>query len=155
MYVFSSVVNTKLPCYTLPPTQHHSFFRNLTLTSNVEYCLFEFLVVINLSLFIKAAAMRCNPHYPEGIVLLETRLFQGEISYKKWHIRERQDAWKPSDTQVVNVRADRPTEARSFSVQFRSKGNNGVSYAFIPTPWWRKCFDCFRMCLFCGCCGEN
>lgn len=100
-----------------------------------------------------AAAMRCNPHYPEGIVLLETRLFQGQISYKKWHIRERQDAWKPSDTQVLNVRADKPTG--SFSVQFRSKGNNGVSYAFIPTPWWRKCFDCFRMCLFCGCCDEN
>ena len=29
IYVINSVVNTKLPCYTLPPTQHHSFFRNL------------------------------------------------------------------------------------------------------------------------------
>ena len=26
---FKSVDNTKLPCYTFPPTQHHSFFRNL------------------------------------------------------------------------------------------------------------------------------
>ena len=29
IYIFNSVDNTKLPCYTLPPTQHHSFFRNL------------------------------------------------------------------------------------------------------------------------------
>ena len=29
IYVINSVDNTKLPCYTLPPTQHHSFFRNL------------------------------------------------------------------------------------------------------------------------------
>ena len=25
----NSVDNTKLPCYTLPPMQHHNFFRNL------------------------------------------------------------------------------------------------------------------------------
>ena len=30
IYVINSVDNTKLPCYTLPSTQHHSFFRNLT-----------------------------------------------------------------------------------------------------------------------------
>ena len=31
IYVINSVDNTKLPYYpvTLPPTQHHSFFRNL------------------------------------------------------------------------------------------------------------------------------
>ena len=29
IYVFNSVDNTKLPYYTLPPAQHHSFFRNL------------------------------------------------------------------------------------------------------------------------------
>ena len=28
-HIISSVDNTKLPCYTLPPTQHHGFFRNL------------------------------------------------------------------------------------------------------------------------------
>ena len=28
-YVINSVDNNKLPCYTLPPTQHHSFFRDL------------------------------------------------------------------------------------------------------------------------------
>ena len=27
-YVINSVDNDKLPCYTLPPTQHHSFLRN-------------------------------------------------------------------------------------------------------------------------------
>ena len=31
IYVINSVDNTKLPCYTLPSTQHHSFFRNLPL----------------------------------------------------------------------------------------------------------------------------
>ena len=29
IYVINSDGNTELPCYTLPPTQHHSFFRNL------------------------------------------------------------------------------------------------------------------------------
>ena len=29
--------NTKLPCYTLPPMQHHSFFRNLP-TLSVRSC---------------------------------------------------------------------------------------------------------------------
>ena len=29
IYVITLVENTKLPCYTLPPTQHHCFFRNL------------------------------------------------------------------------------------------------------------------------------
>ena len=29
IYVINSVDNTKFPCYTLPPMQHHSFFRNL------------------------------------------------------------------------------------------------------------------------------
>ena len=31
IYDINSVDNTKLPCYTLTPTQHHSFFRNLPL----------------------------------------------------------------------------------------------------------------------------
>ena len=31
IYVINSFDNTELPCYTLPPTQHHSFFRNLPL----------------------------------------------------------------------------------------------------------------------------
>ena len=29
IYAINSVDNTQLPCYTLPPTQHHSFFGNL------------------------------------------------------------------------------------------------------------------------------
>ena len=36
IYVFNSVDSTKLPCYTLPPTQHHSFFRNLPPSIDVE-----------------------------------------------------------------------------------------------------------------------
>ena len=30
-YVINSVDNTKIPCYTLPPTQQHRFFKNLPL----------------------------------------------------------------------------------------------------------------------------
>ena len=30
IYVINSVDGILLPCYTLPPTQHHSFFRNLS-----------------------------------------------------------------------------------------------------------------------------
>ena len=29
IYIINSFDNTKLPCYALPPMQHHSFFRNL------------------------------------------------------------------------------------------------------------------------------
>ena len=36
IYAINSVDNTKLPCYTLSPTQHHSFFRNLPLCSQVH-----------------------------------------------------------------------------------------------------------------------
>ena len=28
IYLINFVYNTKLPCYTLPPSQHHSYFRN-------------------------------------------------------------------------------------------------------------------------------
>ena len=34
MYVINSVDNAELPCYTLPPTQHHTFFRKLPLFSS-------------------------------------------------------------------------------------------------------------------------
>ena len=37
IYIFSSVDNTKLPCYTLPPMQHHNFFRNLPPLFNNKY----------------------------------------------------------------------------------------------------------------------
>ena len=33
IYVINSVDNTKLPCYTLPPTRHHIFLGNLSLYS--------------------------------------------------------------------------------------------------------------------------
>ena len=35
---FNLVDNSKLPCYTLPPTQHHSFFRNLPPFSYLRRC---------------------------------------------------------------------------------------------------------------------
>ena len=34
-YVIDPLDNTKLPYYTLPPTQHHSFFKNLSSLSKV------------------------------------------------------------------------------------------------------------------------
>ena len=36
--IIISVDNTKLPCYTLPPTQHHSFSRNLTPLFSSSVC---------------------------------------------------------------------------------------------------------------------
>ena len=35
---FNLVDNSKLPCYALPPTQHHSFFRNLPPFSYLRRC---------------------------------------------------------------------------------------------------------------------
>ena len=37
IYVINLVENTKLPCYTLPPTQHHCFFRNLPPLSIISH----------------------------------------------------------------------------------------------------------------------
>ena len=36
--IIISVDNTKLPCYTLPPTHHHSFSRNLTPLFSSSVC---------------------------------------------------------------------------------------------------------------------
>ena len=49
IYVIGSVDNTKLPCYTLPPTQHHSFLRNLPLYSCFQHCLVEMNSVHQIS----------------------------------------------------------------------------------------------------------
>ena len=47
IYDINSVDNTKLPCYTLPPTQHHSFFtsylvlrHSIAVHSEAKACLF-------------------------------------------------------------------------------------------------------------------
>ena len=37
-YIIISADNTKLPCYILPPTQHHSFSRNLTPLFSSSVC---------------------------------------------------------------------------------------------------------------------
>ena len=52
IYVTNSVDNTKLPCYTLPPTQYHSFFRKCTcfdfnfLSTNFGFQSFIFSIFI-------------------------------------------------------------------------------------------------------------
>ena len=35
IYVINPLDNTKLPCYTLPPMQHHSFLKNLSSLSKI------------------------------------------------------------------------------------------------------------------------
>ena len=53
MNVINLVDNTKLPCSTLPPTLHHSFFRNLPpLFIWLNNCLFQLVNVINLSEYV-------------------------------------------------------------------------------------------------------
>ena len=45
MFSTLTVDVTKLPCYTLPMTQHHSFFRNLPPLSTYQWvCLFSFKI---------------------------------------------------------------------------------------------------------------
>ena len=36
-FTFSTHLLTRITCYTLPPTQHHSFFRNLHPTFNISF----------------------------------------------------------------------------------------------------------------------
>lgn len=111
------------------------------------HCLVELSVVINVSLYIIIAAV--SPYYPAGFVYLETRLLHGEISYRKWHIVKRKDQWMPSETHLSDLRAKQFTEPSS--VRFFATGNGGISSLVLPTTWWRRCIDCFRMCSSCGC----
>ena len=48
-YVIDRVDNTGLPCYTLPTTQHHSFFRNLPHFVHLALAsLFPILVILSI-----------------------------------------------------------------------------------------------------------
>ncbi|XP_022806097.1 uncharacterized protein LOC111343203 isoform X1 [Stylophora pistillata] len=94
-----------------------------------------------------------SPCYRAGFVFLETRLLHGEISYRKWHIVKRKDQWKPSETHLSDLRAKQFTEPSS--VRFFATGNGGINFLVLPTTWWRRCIDCFRMCCSCGCIHDD
>ena len=50
-YVINSVDSTKLPCYTLPQTQHHGFLRNLPSFIHIFYLLLNYFKTILLFYF--------------------------------------------------------------------------------------------------------
>ena len=50
-YVINSVDSTKLPCYTLPLTQHYGFLRNLPSFINIFYLLLNYFKTILLFYF--------------------------------------------------------------------------------------------------------
>ena len=50
-YIINSVDSTKLPCYTLPQTQHHGFLRNLPSFIHIFYLLLNYFKTILLFYF--------------------------------------------------------------------------------------------------------
>ena len=60
--IINSVDNTKLPCYTLPPMQHQSFFRNLP--SLFIYLLVQYVSGVRKKL-ISGKLSTCTLEYPE------------------------------------------------------------------------------------------
>ena len=81
--------------------------------------------------------------------MLETRLIQGVISYKKKHIVKREGKWKPSDRQATDL-MNLHKSTNDIMVQFVSKGNGGIEYNPFPTPLKRKCFAWFCCCCYRG-----
>ncbi|PFX16690.1 uncharacterized protein LOC111341879 [Stylophora pistillata] len=75
-----------------------------------------------------------SPYYPAGTV-------------------QRRGEWKPSETHVSDLRAKQFTEPSS--VRFSATGNGGISNTVLPTTWWRRCIDFFRMCCSCGCIHDD
>ena len=60
--IINSVDSTKLPCYTLPPMQHQSFFRNLP--SLFIYLLVQYVSGVRKKL-ISGKLSTCTLEYPE------------------------------------------------------------------------------------------
>ena len=50
-YVINSIDSTNLPCYTLPQTQHHGFYRNLPPFIHIFYLLLNYFKTILLFYF--------------------------------------------------------------------------------------------------------
>ena len=105
---------------------------------------------------------------PDGIVLLETYMYNGEISYDKEHVQNWDQRWRPSETIVRNL----GQEWKSIPVAkvlFITNDNGGVNCNVVKVkarkdgfwPWlWAHfvlclpwCFEkikvCVITCLYC------
>ena len=50
-----------------------------------------------------ADAGRAPEDYPDGIVLLDTHMHYGEISYEKEHVQSWDEIWRPSENVVTDL----------------------------------------------------
>ena len=93
--------------------------------------------------------------YSEGIVLLDTYMYNGEISYDKEHVQIWDQRWRPSETIVRNL----GQEWKSIPVAkvwFITNDNGGVNCNVVEVkprkdgfwPWlWALFIFCLRWCF--------
>lgn len=92
------------------------------------------------------------PYYPEGTVLLDTRIRYGSISYKDDDLKIWDRRWQPSERAVQDLLRDWKTISVA-NVQFISNGYGGVFYnVFKVQPrggegWYSWVTICTGACL--------
>ena len=87
-YIVNSVDRTKLSCYNSPPTQHHSFFRNLPLYIILVICTSqEFTLIFECATLV--ITLIISSYWDEFISIQVTQDFKNLYCSKKpFHFRE-------------------------------------------------------------------
>ena len=79
-------------------------------------------------------------YYPEGTVLLDTRIRYGRISFEGRDVRIWDQTWKPSEKVTQDIARDWGSIPVA-NVQFVSLGSDGVTYTVSkvpPRPSWKS-----------------
>ena len=118
----NSVVNTKLPCYTVPLTQHHSFLRNV------------------LSLLIQR---RSNPSLSQGNLVFYTGNVPGDIAYTADHF---QGSASHDEKTEIRIRTfpcvnsfDSSACPQTQTIDGRRQTEGGRRYMTGPDPEIQSC----------------
>lgn len=72
--------------------------------------------------------------YPEGTVLLKTKLRYGKLSYKKDDLVTRYKTWNPSEGIVESLRREHASVAEAqVKIEFR---NNAIVQTVVQSQSW-------------------
>ena len=88
--------------------------------------------------------------YPEGMVLLDTKMRYGEISYDDEDVQSWHQRWHPSEKTVQDLRRDWRSKPVA-NVLFIANGVGGV-YCKVVKPregfwsWLNECFEKIKGC---------
>ena len=88
------------------------------------------------SLFSPVSTGRTHLNFPEGTVLLETRLRYGELSYTERDLVTKESTWRPPEEISKSLQRKYAT-TREAEVKIEVKENNKiVQNVAIIYPWW-------------------